>query len=444
MSGSPLLDDWSNILLLELKQETCMLMGDAFGVLIQLTLGVLAFGCLLYKRFREKPRREWDVWLADTSKQAIGSLIAHGFNMLFSDILTNQIEDNPCLYYFVNFLIDSLLGMLLCFGMLKVLQRMRFWERCGCCLWNADSGFYGDPPQGRIWLGQLGVWLAIVTVVKFVLLGMIVAVKHPLYRFGAWVMSPINNYPRVELVVVMVVVPFLVNVVVFWISDNFLMHTKAKGHTHVASSSSSQQRRATDAHDNSAMNGASAATASTNATDNESGVDRRTDDEDDDETEYESGQEVDGRGGDGSTEGGIGEDDETLTDSHLATSSLSSYQQKQNDQSHDPHASSTSVSDSGGNGEGKRYSKTRIMFRQSTAARKANSAATATDQQPLLTRHDNDINSNNTEDSHQVRSDQTLTDSSMLSSSMSSSAMMKGGDDDYPPPDDPRHLQNSL
>jgi len=290
-------------------------------------------------------------------------------------MLVNKIDDNPCVYYFVNFLVDSILGAIFCLVVLKLLQRFHVWEKCGCCLWNSDSGFYGDPPQVKIWLGQLGVWLTIVTVVKFILLALIVAVKHHLYRFGAWVMSPINNYPRVELLVVMVVIPFLINVIVFWISDNVLMHSNK--HAHAAGA-------ATDG----ATGGGDAVDKTTSA-DNDSGVDKTTEDEEDDD---------DGEEGDEGEEGeegvekfaqprGAFDDEEHEEDTKLLTgpsSSLSSsqllYKQAKRKGSDDaaveeeteevPHEDATAAN------QPKRYSKTRIMFRQPTSARDGTASVT--------------------------------------------------------------------
>lgn len=39
------------------------------------------------------------------------------------------------------------------------------------------------------------------------------------------ILSPFKN-PKVELVVVMLIIPFFVNVLLFWVTDNFLMRNK--------------------------------------------------------------------------------------------------------------------------------------------------------------------------------------------------------------------------
>lgn len=43
-----------------------------------------------------------------------------------------------------------------------------------------------------------------------------------------FVLSPFAN-PKIELIVVMLIIPFVVNILIFWVTDNFLMrHTKSK------------------------------------------------------------------------------------------------------------------------------------------------------------------------------------------------------------------------
>ncbi len=37
-----------------------------------------------------------------------------------------------------------------------------------------------------------------------------------------FVLSPLQNYPRIELVTVMVIVPLVMNTIMFWVQDQFL------------------------------------------------------------------------------------------------------------------------------------------------------------------------------------------------------------------------------
>jgi hypothetical protein len=56
------------LLALKDKQGECELLGP-FAILVQISLGVLAISSLLYKRHLESPRRPFQVWGFDISKQ---------------------------------------------------------------------------------------------------------------------------------------------------------------------------------------------------------------------------------------------------------------------------------------------------------------------------------------------------------------------------------------
>ena len=97
----------------------CKLLGNWYSYLIQFTLGIVAFGSLYIKRKYENPKRPKKIWILDISKQIIGGLFAHLCNMLIAYILGNN---NPCLWYFINYFIDVFVGVILCYYMLKIVN----------------------------------------------------------------------------------------------------------------------------------------------------------------------------------------------------------------------------------------------------------------------------------------------------------------------------------
>jgi hypothetical protein len=96
-------------------------------------MGVLVILSLVFKRFRESPQRPWKIWrvsphyllcttkslmhnffvsrLFDVNKQVIGQMFVHGVNVAISDVLQRISEGNACVFYFLNILIDTTLGM---------------------------------------------------------------------------------------------------------------------------------------------------------------------------------------------------------------------------------------------------------------------------------------------------------------------------------------------
>lgn len=112
----------------------CKLLGP-FALLIQGALGALALLSLVYKRWRETPRRPIKIWSFDVSKQVLGSVFIHILNLLMSMLSSGQFDvatavkpgspaslfrrddafvqddtvsdkPNPCSFYLLNLAID--------------------------------------------------------------------------------------------------------------------------------------------------------------------------------------------------------------------------------------------------------------------------------------------------------------------------------------------------
>lgn len=106
----------------EAEENQCKLLGP-FALLVQGALGVLALLTLVFKRYRESPKRPWRVWFFDVAKQVTGSVILHLINLLMSELgagnlenkvaeVGSQVQDeegrkpNPCSFYLLNLAID--------------------------------------------------------------------------------------------------------------------------------------------------------------------------------------------------------------------------------------------------------------------------------------------------------------------------------------------------
>ncbi|EFA05999.1 store-operated calcium entry regulator STIMATE [Tribolium castaneum] len=188
---------------------------DVFGWFLQVLLACLAFTCLIAKRFCEprSERRSWLIWFYDTSKQGMGAMAIHLANVW----LAGQYQGDPCTWYLINFLLDSSLGLLIIFVGIRLsqyLSRKKGWEAI-------NFGEYGKPPSANAWMAQCCLYVGLMAIVKvsitlFMQLDFWDGVKD-------FILSPINN-PKVELAFVMLIIPFFVNMLMFWVTDNFLMH----------------------------------------------------------------------------------------------------------------------------------------------------------------------------------------------------------------------------
>ncbi|KAF6720699.1 Transmembrane protein 110 [Oryzias melastigma] len=187
---------------------------DRFGVLIQGLLAVVAFSTLMLKRFREPLgiRRPWRIWLFDTSKQAIGALFIHFANVFLSTLT----KEDPCSLYLINFLLDATLGMLVIWLAVKLVSKLVEVKQ-----WSLlRFGEYGDPPQAAPWLAQCGIYLLIMVLEKGVVT--LVLLVPGWSQLQEVLLSYIAN-PQLELALVMLIVPFIVNSIMFWVVDSLTM-----------------------------------------------------------------------------------------------------------------------------------------------------------------------------------------------------------------------------
>ncbi|XP_038054388.1 store-operated calcium entry regulator STIMATE-like [Patiria miniata] len=193
---------------------------DGFGMIIQGILAVLAFSSLIVKRLREpkEDRRSWRIWFYDTSKQALGAGVIHIANVFLS---TELSSGDPCIWYIVFFLLDSTFGLFIIYICVKISQCIV--KLCSCK--TLYFGEYGDPPMCEAWVGQCGVFVLIVVLEKVVIT--IFASLDFWSEVARTLLSPIHN-PKVEVVIVMLLVPFVLNAIMFWVVDNFLMRKRKK------------------------------------------------------------------------------------------------------------------------------------------------------------------------------------------------------------------------
>uniref|UniRef100_A0A493TAC7 Transmembrane protein 110 n=1 Tax=Anas platyrhynchos platyrhynchos TaxID=8840 RepID=A0A493TAC7_ANAPP len=169
---------------------------------------------LAVKRFKEpkEERRPWRIWFYDTSKQAIGALFIHFANIFLSDLT----EEDPCSLYLINFILDATLGMLLIWLGVKVVSWIVQHQKYTYLVF----GEYGDPPQAAAWIGQCILYLLIMVFEKTAI--SLVLLIPGWTKLQQILLSYIPN-PQLELVLVMLVVPFIVNAIMFWVVDSLIM-----------------------------------------------------------------------------------------------------------------------------------------------------------------------------------------------------------------------------
>ena len=69
----------------------------------------------------------------------------------------------------------------------------------------------------RIWFIQVVVWCICQVIAKVFVFFVQFAYHKDLYAIGASLLSVFRGHPKLELVVVMVIVPFTLNAILFWV-----------------------------------------------------------------------------------------------------------------------------------------------------------------------------------------------------------------------------------
>ena len=200
-------------------EEKCKLVDGTFGYIVQFILFVIVISSLYYKRYKEKPQRPMKIWMLDVGKQICSGTEAHLINMGVSIYILSEDDLDECEWYFVNFTMDTTIGVGLTFFFLKSVEwGARQFD------WNAlkVSGEYGTPTNYSTYFKQLAVWLFIICLVKTCVVMFIFLLSAPLVEFGKFVLGWLTPSPDVELLVVMIACPCFMNLFQYWVQDSFI------------------------------------------------------------------------------------------------------------------------------------------------------------------------------------------------------------------------------
>lgn len=220
----------------------CELVGT-FSLFTQAVLGLLCLLSLIIKRFYEYPeRRTWQVWFFDVSKQVIGAMGVHVFNLLLAILKAlpevqlfkkNKGDDcyenddctgSPCDWYFLNIVLDCTIGVYILYLVLKLLSHIckKYFH-----VTQIESGEYGldtHHPSVRSYLKQLSLYFGSLMITKFLLYGLVECFESELLWFTSNViLAWLNEYPNeFEIFIVMFVVPVVMNCIQLILVDNFI------------------------------------------------------------------------------------------------------------------------------------------------------------------------------------------------------------------------------
>ncbi len=115
----------------------------------------------------------------DVSKQIISACTVHILNLLIAIFLSISIETtaDQCIWYFLNLLVDSTIGVLLCYGMMILVDKIANKYN----LKYLKSGLYFEKKLNRrgklvnklklkMYFSQLFIWVIVAVIVNFIII----------------------------------------------------------------------------------------------------------------------------------------------------------------------------------------------------------------------------------------------------------------------------------
>ena len=145
-------------------------------------------------------------------------------------------RNDECAFYFLSFLLDMFIGVTLIFYGLHFVSS---WAKEHDVAALIQSGFYPKPVVVS-YLAQTVAYLLIVVSSKILITALELLFQHHLEAVGNALFSPISkNHPQLELMVVMVICPFFLNIILFWIVDSILMNHSSSSFSSASSGSKS-------------------------------------------------------------------------------------------------------------------------------------------------------------------------------------------------------------
>jgi len=141
--------------------------------------------------------------LFDVSKQVVGQMFVHGVNVFISDVGSARSSGNACVFYFLNILIDTTLGVFTCtfpswssylhsaagVGAIYLSLHLLTWFFTAKLHFKGfQSWQYGSPPSPSFWARQAAVYVVSLTSMKLLVILLLVS-WHKLIDIGAWLLS---------------------------------------------------------------------------------------------------------------------------------------------------------------------------------------------------------------------------------------------------------------
>ncbi|KAF2012268.1 hypothetical protein BU24DRAFT_397253 [Aaosphaeria arxii CBS 175.79] len=237
------------------NDNECHLLGS-YALIVQGALGLLAVSSLVYKRWRETPRRPLKIWFFDVSKQVFGSVLLHLANIVMSmfssgkfDVAAKTVAEdgqqpNPCSFYLLNLAIDTTIGIAILVVLLKLIHKGAALTPLANPPESIRSGNYGQPARATWWLKQSFLYFLGLLGMKFCVF-LIFQLLPWIAWVGDWALRWTEGNTTLQITFVMFIFPLIMNAIQYWIIDGFIKDP-AGNDSHYASVESDESDNESD------------------------------------------------------------------------------------------------------------------------------------------------------------------------------------------------------
>lgn len=201
----------------DLSNKNCYLRTTLLLNITDILLAGISFITLISKRNLEKKPRPHVVWMFDVSKQIVGETMIH----LFSTFFIFKSYHNKHIWNFVNFFINSTLEVIIVFGFHSILCRLSilyFGESSSC----SKIGYYGHPPNYRVWIKQLVPYLFSLIFSRVITYRILSESYSFLLKLGEQSFFLLYPYPTFEFIIILMLCPWILTTFKLWTFDFIL------------------------------------------------------------------------------------------------------------------------------------------------------------------------------------------------------------------------------
>lgn len=212
----------------------CELFSGIYSYVMQMLIFVITLSVLALKNHFERTsgiqNRKCQEFFLDTLKQVVGAGLLHVFNLRTVVFSHSGAALPPCDKYFLEIMVDTTFGVFTVWAIFRL-----FWIAIRRYMAEEHAQafkrghYYADGTLRVDWFyKQLALWCVCVMLMKMVMLSFIHLFSFVLVPLTRWCLGAVESWPYLELFIVMVAVPSVMNTFQFWVQDNFLQASNSK------------------------------------------------------------------------------------------------------------------------------------------------------------------------------------------------------------------------